>query len=74
MLTASSLTILNNLPWHKPDEQRSIIEVLYGNFATAKRGEEINLDFSDEIVLLALEVFVWLLFNDYDNVSGLCTW
>lgn len=71
MPTVASLTILNNFPWHEPDDQRSIIEMFDSNFATAKGSEKINVKFSDEVVLLALEAFMGLLVNDNDDVSRL---
>lgn len=68
------ITILDDLAWYKGNDQNTLVEVLDCKLATTKRRQQVNLDFRDEVVVLSLEAFVRLLFDDNDHVSRLRPW
>lgn len=63
--------MLRNLSRMNSDDQRAVVEVTDGEASTGQCCEKVDLDITDEVVLLAPEPVVGLLLNDNDNVSCL---
>jgi hypothetical protein len=70
----SKLTRFDDVSGRHSNVKSPFVEVHDGEGTSGESGEEIDFDFTEEIVTLALEEFVRLLFDHNYDVSGFYSW